>query len=143
MHGAIERDHDGSLLDNLGDLLGGGETHQQAESHGAGILQHILGGKQQRVQQGVSNSSGLSGDATAKLMKLLAPVLMGAVGKQQRQQGISAGGLGKWLGKEREDFEQKAPQGGGLLGALLDTDGDGDLDMTDLLAHGSKLLFKR
>ena len=141
LHGAIEQEHDGGILDTLGDLFGGGQ--QQAQQAGGNILQQVLGGRQQRVETGISKTSGLSEAASGQLMKLLAPILMGAIGKQQRNQGVSAGGFGKWIGGEREQFERQSPQGGGLLGALLDTDGDGDVDMKDLLAHGSKLLFKR
>jgi len=40
LRNAIARDHDGSLLDNLGDFL-----NNPAMANGAGILKHVLGGK--------------------------------------------------------------------------------------------------
>ncbi len=43
--------HDGGLLDNLGGLFGGG-VEQSVMDDGAGILGHVLGGKQQNVDFG-------------------------------------------------------------------------------------------
>ena len=42
LHKAIEKDHDGSILDNLGGLF----SKPQA-ANGAGILKHMMGGKRQ------------------------------------------------------------------------------------------------
>ena len=134
LYGAIERDHDGGLLDDLSGLAGAGD------SQGAGILGHIFGGKQERVATGLSKSTGLDSASSDKLMKMLAPMVLGAIGKQQRQQGLNAGGLSDLMGKERQELEQRAPQQMSMVGKLLDTDGDGDFDMSDMLAHGTKLL---
>jgi hypothetical protein len=41
--GALDRDHDGSVLDDVGGFLGGGGA---ATANGAGILEHVLGNKQ-------------------------------------------------------------------------------------------------
>lgn len=30
-----------------------------------------------------------------------------------------------------------------LIGKMLDTDGDGDFDMSDIMNHGMKMFFKR
>ena len=40
LNNALEQDHDGSLLNNLGALLGGGQTTRQTD--GLGILNHIF-----------------------------------------------------------------------------------------------------
>jgi hypothetical protein len=47
LHGAISRDHDGSILDQLGGVLGQAGT----QSDGARILQHVLGGRQSTVER--------------------------------------------------------------------------------------------
>ena len=52
---ALERDHDGSLLDNLGGFLGGQMTGKAAD--GGGILGHILGGQRPQLEQGVAKAS--------------------------------------------------------------------------------------
>lgn len=123
---ALERDHDGSLLDNLGGFLQGQMAGKQAD--GGGILGHVLGGQRQRVEQGVAQASGLDMGQVAKLLPLLAPIVMAALGKRKRQAGLDAGGLSGMLGQEAHRARQAAPDG--LLGALsgfLDQDGDGSI----------------
>ena len=61
---ALEQDHDGSVLDNLGGLagaiFGGGQTAAPPAMNGGGILGHILGDKQDAVAEDVSQKSGIS-----------------------------------------------------------------------------------
>ncbi|MGA7614625.1 MAG: DUF937 domain-containing protein, partial [Thermoanaerobaculia bacterium] len=47
LHGALARDHDGGILENLAGFLGNPQS-----MNGAGILEHVLGGKVGAVQQG-------------------------------------------------------------------------------------------
>jgi hypothetical protein len=134
---AVERDHDGSLLDDLSGFLG-----QAQQGPGDGILRHVLGGKRENVETGISRSTGLDKDAVSKLLVTLAPMVLGALGKMKRQQGLDASGLASQLGQERRQLEQAQPAAMGMLGRLLDTDHDGDLDLSDLAKHGSGLLGK-
>lgn len=137
LNSALERDHDGSILDDIGGFLGRGDT-----STGAGILGHVLGAKQQRVEQGISKSSGLGGAATGKLLAMLAPMVLGQLGKAKRQGGMDASALAGMLGGERQAIEKQAPQQMGLLNSLLDQDGDGDTDLGDIAKLGGGLLGK-
>ena len=75
-----------------------------------------------------------------KLLTSLAPVVLGALGKAQRQNNLDAGALAGMLGQERQQIESRQSQAAGIMGALLDTDGDGDVDMGDLPKHGAGLL---
>ncbi len=135
--GAIEKDdHDGSVLDNLSDFLG--KKQYDAPRGGAGILEHLLGGKQQRVEQSVSKSAGISSDGAGQLMKILAPMVLGALGKQKQQNGFDASSLKGFLGGEKESVGK---QSGGLIGKLLDQDGDGDFDMGDMAKVAMGKLF--
>lgn len=137
--GAISRDnHDGSVLDNLSEFLGKREYEQPRS--GAGILGHLLGGQQGKVQQGVSKSSGLSLEGSGQLMKMLAPMVLGALGKKQKSEGFDASSLMGFLGGERESVEK---QSGGWLGRLFDQDGDGDFDLADIAKFVMGKLFGR
>ena len=130
---ALEKDHDGSLLDNLSGFLGQGNT-----SSGDAILKHVLGGKRQTVETGLSQSTGLGSDGTGKLLAMLAPVVMGALGKQRKEQNLDASGLASMLGQERESITKQVPEMG-MLEGLLDSDGDGDVDAGDLMRGLGKL----
>ncbi|MFL6248088.1 MAG: DUF937 domain-containing protein [Thermoanaerobaculia bacterium] len=117
---ALQKDHDGSLLDNLGGFL-----NNPALANGAGILAHIFGGRQSKVETGVAGATGLNAGQIAKLLPILAPIVMAALGKARSSRGLDEGGLAGMLQNEKS---AAASQGGGLLGSLssmLDSDGDG------------------
>ncbi len=85
--------HDGSILDNLGGLLGGGGGGGALGGIGGKILGHILGSKRDPVEQGVGKASGLDAAQVAQLMAMLAPIIMGVLGRMKRQKGIDANAL--------------------------------------------------
>ncbi|MEO0324913.1 MAG: DUF937 domain-containing protein [Myxococcota bacterium] len=157
--GALDRDHDGSLLDGLGGLLGGaggntgvGGLLEMAGSmlgaapgpgsarttNGAGILGHLLGGRQGAVQQGMAKASGLDMGTVGKILTFLAPLIMGALGKEKTSQGLDAGGLGDLIGREVSSAGGGAV--GGLLGGLLDKDDDGSIADDLAMMAGKKFL---
>ena len=130
-------DHDGSVFDSLSSLLGGGD--EQQASQGNQLLGSILGGRQSKVETGIGKASGLQGGQVSSLMGMLAPMVMGAIGKKKRDDGMDRGGLGGMLKGERQQIEQQAS--GGLLAGLLDQDGDGDFDFSDVMQIGMKRFF--
>lgn len=134
LQGALERDHDGSILDSLGDLLG-----DASMKSGAGILKHAFGGKQQAVEQGVGKTSGLSPAQVSRMFTMLAPMVMGMLGKARREKELDAGGLADMLTAERRAAESSAPDLASLAGLLIDSDGDG-LDLGDITKMGGSLL---
>jgi hypothetical protein len=151
LFGALQRDHAGSsdLGNLLGMVLGGAQSRQ---TNGAGMLGHIFGGQQGRAEQHLGEATGLGGDRAGMLMKILAPVVMAYLAKRMfgggdsQAMGMGGGGnptaqiLGSILGQEQQQVRQQGGLGGGLLGAVLDQDGDGQLGLGDLLKIGGGLL---
>ncbi len=137
--GALDRDHDGSVLDDImGFLSAGNRPANTRAANGLGILDHVLGGKTDNVVQMVSKSSGLDLLKTGQLMQLLAPMVMGALGKAKRQENLDAGGLAGLL----SGTVSKASQGRqdmGIIAKVLDADGDGNV-MDDIAGMGIKML---
>jgi len=117
--GALERDHDGSALQDITSTLGAGG--------GAGILKHVFGGRQGAVEQGVGAATGLSGPQAGQLLAMLAPIVMGALGSAKRSGGLDAGGLAAMLGQERAAIGGGTGGGLGGLMKLIDQDGDGSV----------------
>jgi hypothetical protein len=141
LHGALLKDHDGSLLDNLGGLLGGrgaggmgggGAMGGMGGLGGVGgaILGHVLGGKRAPVEAGIGRATGMNGSQVSQLLVLLAPVVMAALGRMARQRNADPGALGGMLQEEQQEVARRAPGAGGL-GGLLDSDNDGQI-MDDL-----------
>ncbi len=135
--GALDRDHDGSILDDLSGFLGSG----QSVNDGQKILGHIFGSRQNQVARHLGQESGLSQESVSKVMAMLAPVVLGALGRNRRQeQSMSASDLGRILGRERRHIEREQPKSLGALGGILDSDGDGDVDSADIARKGAGLL---
>jgi hypothetical protein len=139
---ALDRDHDGSILDDLAGYLGGGAAGGLA---GDAILGHVLGDRRGGVENGISRASGLDAASVAKLLMLLAPIVMGALGKAQRGGGLDAGGLASMLGAQQKKAQQAAPDAFGALSKMLDADGDGSAldEVTELGTGLLGSLFKR
>lgn len=131
---ALDKDHDGSILNNIGRHVDSGNT-----GLGDGILRHVLGGKRQGAEAGLSRMSGLDGGSAAKLLAMLAPLVMGALGSQQRRKSLDQGGIADLLQRQTQHFDQKAPGSMGIFGKLLDSDGDGNV-MDDVAKMGAGLL---
>lgn len=132
---ALERDHDGSVLERFS----AGQTAGLLEQ-GGGILRHVLGGRASKVEEGVAQVAGLGREQAGSLVAMLAPLVMGALGRTRRESGLDAGGLARLVQGEAGRAVERAPQAASLLTGLLDADGDGDVDAGDLLRRGSKLL---
>lgn len=129
--------HNGSILDNLGGFLSQGGNQQD----GLGILGHVLGNKQGNVEQAISQQSGLNTSQVVSVLAMVAPVVMGFIGKQKNEQNLDSNGLTGLLGGLMSN-QSTAANGISLGGfeSLLDQDGDGKVDASDLMGLGSKLL---
>ncbi len=133
--GALDRDHDGSVLDDVMGYLGGGGSL----ADGAGILGHVFGGRQDKVEQAVSRTSGVDMGSVSKIMAMMAPLIMGSLGKAKRQQGFDASGLAAALGQQERVARKASPSGMDMIARMLDGDGDGD-SMDDIAKIGAGLL---
>lgn len=135
--GALNK-HDGGILDNLGGLFGGG-VDEAVTNDGGKILGHILGNKQQGVEQVISQKSGVDAGSVGNILKVAAPILMGVLGKQTRQQNVSSSnGIGDLLGGMLGGNETKNEQS--FLEKILDADGDGSVidDVAGMVLGGNK-----
>jgi len=134
LNNALEKKHDGSLLENLSGMLQGHTSELQSD--GDGILGHVFGNNRTAVEQGIAQKSGISLSKIGPLLAMVAPIVMAYLGKEKRQTNTDAGGLGDLLGGLLGGAtQQRSGTGGGLmdmLGGILDKDGDGN-PLDDLL----------
>ena len=136
--GALQNNHSGLDLGSvLGSVLGGGGGG--AASDGAGILGHIFGGSQQKVESGLAQATQLDSGRTSQLLQILAPIVMAFLAQRLGGGQADAGSLSQALGQEKQHVQQQGGLAGGLLGSLLDQLGVGDL----LKIGGSLLGGKR
>lgn len=92
LNNALDKDHDGSILDDPSQV----EARQQ---EGSSILDHIFGGQKSQVENQLSQNTGISMDKIGPILAMIAPLIMGFIGKEKQSSGInSGGGLGDLLG---------------------------------------------
>ena len=139
---ALENDHDGGVLDNFMDMLGGNAQPTNTRAmNGDGILKHVLGGKQSGAIDMISKMSGLSGDKAGGLMSMLAPMIMGTLGKAKKEQGMGVEDLTSFISGSVQNHQEKGGEEMGMIGKFLDQDGDGSY-MDDVAGMGMKMLGK-
>jgi len=145
LNNALEQDHDGSVLDNLMDIFSGNEVtvpkqDMQRAMNGSGIVKHILGDRAGGAVDLISKMSGLDSNKTGNLMTMLAPILMGTLGRQKQQQGLDIGGLVSMLqGTVQQQQTQSTNPTMNLVMRFLDQDGDGSI-MDEVAGFGMKFL---
>jgi hypothetical protein len=136
--GALSKKHDGGILDNLGELFQGG-VNDEVKHDGSKILGHVLGNKQQGVEQVIGQKSGMDVGAVGNILKVAAPIFMGMIGKEKKQQNVQeSNGLGDMLGGFLGGSSTQNEQS--FLEKVLDADGDGSVidDVAGMFLGGSK-----
>jgi len=91
LNNALDKDHDGSILDDVSQA-------DARQNEGGSILSHIFGNEKNTVENNLSQSTGISIDKIGPILAMLAPVIMGYIGKEKQQNNVGAGGLGDLLG---------------------------------------------
>jgi hypothetical protein len=135
--GALSSKHNGSILDDLGGLFGGG-VDSGLKQDGAGILGHVLGSKQPVVENALSKQTGVDSSAISEILKIAAPIIMGYLGRQASQGKVSdSSGLTSLLGSM---LGGQPRQNQSLITSLIDSDGDGSVldDVAGMVLGNSK-----
>jgi hypothetical protein len=120
--GALAKDHDGSLLDDVLGYVSGGVTDD-----GSKILGHVLGDQRGKAEAGISQAAGLDAQSTAQLMEMLAPVVLAYLGKQQSTAQLEPGDLGDLLKQEKANATADSSTDLGGLTDMFDANRDGSV----------------
>lgn len=145
LNSALDRDHDGSILNDLtGFINGNAQISNARAANGAGILGHLLGQKQSGAVDMLSKMSGLDSNQSNGLLVKLAPIVLGMLGKQKKETGMDVSDLSGML----SGAATKANSGNknaSLITSLLDRDGDGSIadEVTQVGFSIFKNLFRR
>ncbi|RUA23509.1 MAG: hypothetical protein DSY76_09435 [Bacteroidetes bacterium] len=134
---ALRSKHDGSILDNVMDIFGGGNVNEDVVQDGDKILGHVLGGKKEVVAEVLSKQKGIDIGSAMNILKMAAPLVMGMLGRQTRQTNVSnptdlTNIIGNMLGGHKE-----AVQHSSFIESILDADNDGSI-IDDLFNMGKK-----
>ncbi|MEE9437697.1 MAG: DUF937 domain-containing protein [Saprospiraceae bacterium] len=139
--GALERDHDGSILEDITGFLSGTRQPQNTNMlNGAGILKHLLGGNQSNVIEMLCKTTGLHKSQAGHMLASMAPVVLGMLGKQKKQNNLNPTSLVDLITRGTQSFNKKSPTNTSLITKILDKDGDGSA-MDEIMSMGAKALF--
>ena len=122
LHQAVSTDHDGSILDQLSSYLGNPQA-----ANGSGILGHVLGGQRPVVENNLAQATGMDQNSAGSLLEMVAPLVMGAVGREQQQNGLDPNGLSEFLVQQQQAEVQSNPGLMGTLSSMLDSNRDGSV----------------
>lgn len=122
--------HDGGILDNLTALLTSGG--------GAAILTHILGSRRAAVEDGVARATGMDAPRVGHLLTMLAPLVMGVLGRMKREQKVDAEKLPDVLAQANLDMARQSTAVGDLS-RILDSNHDGQI-ADDIARIGTSVL---
>jgi hypothetical protein len=118
--GQVAQGDDGSILDDVMGFVG----NAGAANMGSALLGQVLGGgTHNAMAENISQQTGMDSGAANQLLGMLAPLVMGALGKSSQEQGgLDVNGIAQMLGG----------MGGGndVLGMatkMIDADGDGNI----------------
>ena len=79
--------------------------------------------KRPAAQQAVASASGLDAAKAGQLLAMLAPIVMGALGRIKRQNNLDTSGVANVVGGEHAQMQQASPDLMGMASRLLAGDG--------------------
>jgi outer membrane protein OmpA-like peptidoglycan-associated protein len=103
-------------LKGLSSAFSGGEATREMMASGAGLLDRILGTRGPKVLDWIAGAGGIGKDSASSLTRLVAPAVMGLLGKQVQSSNLNATGLGSLLAGQAGFLKNLIPSG--LSGAL-------------------------
>lgn len=117
LNNALDKDHDGSILNDTSQL-------EARQNEGGSILSHIFGSEKNTVENQLSQNTGISIDKIGPILAMLAPLIMGYIGKEKQQNNVGAGGLGDLLGgilggAQNQAQQQQSNPLNDILGSVL------------------------
>ena len=137
---ALDANHDGSILD---DMIGFVENYDNGS--GDARLKRVLSSQRPTVEQGPSSKTGLNRSQVSNLLKIAAPLVLGYLGKQKKQdsQGnFKIANMASLLGGKTQQADQSTGLDAGdilqVLGGLSENSGNKTSS-----AIGVGKLFKR
>jgi hypothetical protein len=125
--------HDGGIFSNLTSMLSNNPALLQT---GMSILGHVFGGKKDAANQQISQSTGVNTETVVGIMATLAPMVMGFLGKQKKEEGLDVNGI---VNVVNTSTQETHPEQMGVIQKFLDQNGDGSIS-DDLMNIGGKIL---
>jgi len=133
---ALKKDHDGSIFNNLDQLISSPEN-----SVGSNILKHVFAGNSRsEAETYISRKNGINTKEVGKMFQILAPIVMGGLGKMQKEKKINPEQLAGILKIAAKKLDKNSILA--LVAKFIDKNGDGDIK-DDLLTMSKSWIFRK
>ena len=98
-------------LDDVVDAIGGSGQRALTDS-GSNMLSTLLGGgAMSALASAIGRFAGIGEGASKSLLGMLGPIVLGALGQQQRTAGLDSNGLASLLASQKDQFASAVPSG--------------------------------
>jgi len=119
---ALEK-HKDDKVDDLAGFLQNVDTED-----GTKILQHIFANKNKTVQSNLSKTTGLNQNQVGSILAKIAPLLLGALGNQKKEQNLDANGISNLTSSLSQNLQQVGGESlFSMATKLLDTNKNGSI----------------
>jgi hypothetical protein len=98
-------------LESLKSLIGGSGQNTLAETGSSMLFGLLGGGTLGTMAQTIGKFAGVGEGSSKSLLGMLGPVVLGALGQQQRSAGLDASGLASLLGSQKDQIAAAIPSG--------------------------------
>jgi len=130
----LVKDHNGGIMEQMGDLI-----KNPGVAKGDGMLGHILGNKRNALERQIGQSNGIDMQKIAKIFAIAAPIVMGILGRQRKQNDWNMSGLSDALGNTNNELQQRNQKEMSIIERMIDSDNDGSIG-DDLAGIGLNVL---
>ena len=114
LNAATETENTG-LLGNLGSLFGNADLL----SKGTSLFGSLFGGKSNTIIDAISSFAGIKSSSSGSLISMITPLIMGLLGKQAKENNLSASGFSSFLSSQKSNILGALPSGLGSVASVL------------------------
>ena len=101
--------NDGSLLRNLGSLLGPNAASLPIMALGGKLLSSLFGGSTNGVSSAIANYAGVRTSTASSMLSMGAPIVLALLGKSVQSGKLGASSLASMLGNQKQLFAAELP----------------------------------
>ncbi|PWK29394.1 OmpA family protein [Arcicella aurantiaca] len=102
--------HDGSIIEQIGNLVNNKDNFAQVVEKGNGLVSMLLPDKKSSIATMISQFAGVRNSSATSLLSIVAPIVVGKLGKMVATQNLDKAGLANTLLDQRSILLDETPE---------------------------------
>jgi OOP family OmpA-OmpF porin len=102
--------HDGSIIEQLGDIVNNKDSFAKIVEKGNGLVSMLLPDKKSSIATMISQFAGVRNSSATSLLSIVAPIVVGKLGKMVTTQNLDKAGLANTLLDQRSILLDETPE---------------------------------